>query len=269
MAVDTRFTDILNMSALGDKLREVREAKNLTLGQAQKQTRIHQTVLKALEDGKCDSILNPAYEKSFLRKYAEYLGIDSRQVLSEYKKFRPDAEPRIANRLSEPEAHSKNSPGIMPFIKLITIVAVLITLAMFAGGKIVSYLKGSHSSKRAIASKAKRSPSQAKSLKATSLPNSASKAPPAEMAIPKNVQIKLLLKVNKNVLIKMKTDGVLLFERELTKGTAEIFTADRAINIYAANGESIELIINGKSMGSPGKGTLKNIEITRSGIKLK
>ena len=268
MAADTRFTDILNMSALGDKLREAREAKNLTLGQVQKQTRIHQTVLKALEEGKCDSMLNPAYEKSFLKKYAEYLGIDSRQVLNEYKKFRPDTESRIANRLLEPAPHSKNSPGIVPFIKLITIVAVLIALVAFAGGKVASYLKGSHPSKRAVTSKPKLPLSQVKSIKKVSQASPASKAV-NEIIVPKNVKLKLLLKINKNVLVKMKIDGVLLFERELTKGTAEIFTADRAINIYAANGESIELVLNGKSMGSPGKGTLKNIEITRSGIKLK
>lgn len=268
MAADTRFTDLLNMSALGDKLRGVREAKNLTLGQVQKQTRIHQTVLKALEDGKCDSMLNPAYEKSFLKKYAEYLGIDSHQVLNEYKKFRPAAEPRIANKLPESEAYSKNVSGFIPFIKLITIAAVLIAIVIFAGGKVVSYLKRPHPSKRAIASKARRSPSQARSLKRTAQSSPASKAV-AKMSIPNNVQIKLLLKINKNVLIKLKADGVLLFERELTKGTAEIFTAEKAINIYAANGESIELILNGKSMGSPGKGILKNIEITRSGIKLR
>ncbi len=268
MAADTKFTDILNMSTLGDKLREVREAKNLTIGQAQKQTRIYQTVLKALEEGKCDSILNPAYEKSFLKKYAEYLGIDSRQVLNEYKRLRPDAEPRIANRLPEPEAHSKNLPGIMPFIKLITIVVVAIALVTFAGGKVISYLKGPHPLKRVVTSKAKRLLSPAKSSNKISQAGSVSKTI-AGMDIPKNVQLKLLLKVNKNVLIKMKTDGTLLFERELTKGTAEIFTADRVINIFAANGESIEFVINGKLIGPPGKGTLKNIEITRAGIKLR
>jgi len=87
--------------------------------------------------------------------------------------------------------------------------------------------------------------------------------------VPDKVQLKLLLKVNQDVFIKMKTDGALIFERMLTKGTAEIFTADKVINIYAANGESIELVLNGKSMGSPGKGLQKNIEITRSGINLK
>ena len=52
MTDNTDFTGILNMSALGDKLKEAREKKSLTIGQANKQTHIHPTVLKALEDGK-------------------------------------------------------------------------------------------------------------------------------------------------------------------------------------------------------------------------
>ncbi|MFH1189095.1 MAG: RodZ domain-containing protein [Candidatus Omnitrophota bacterium] len=254
MAVDTVFTDILNMSALGDKLREIRESKNLTLSQAQKQTRIHQTVLKALEEGKCDGILNPAYEKSFLKQYAEYLGIDSRQVLTEYKRLRQIAEPGRVNKLPDPEAGSKRLSGIMPLVKFVIIGAVAVAIIAVAGSGLISYLKRPHPAKRPAA--------QAKPQK------KAAKAA-AETAIPKDVQLKLLLKVNQNVLVKMKTDGVLMFERVLTKGTAEVFTADKVINIYAANGNSIELVLNGKPVGSLGKGVLKNIEITRAGVKIK
>lgn len=268
MALDIKFTDTLNMSALGDKLREVRESKDLTIAQVQKQTRIHQTVLKAIEEGKCDTILNPAYEKSFLKKYAEHLGIDSRQVMNEYKRLHSDAEPGAANKPPDTKERSKNLSAFMPFIKFIIIGAVVIALAAFAAGKIISYFNRPHTPKRAIASKVKHTAPQEKQSKKVSQAGAA-KDVLAEMSIPQAAQIKLLLKVNRNVLVKMKTDGVLLFERVLAKGTAEMFRADKAINIFTANGESIELIVNGKFMGSPGKGILKNIEITRSGIKLK
>jgi cytoskeletal protein RodZ len=270
MTLDIKFTDILNMSALGDKLREVRESKGLTIAQVQKQTRIHHTVLKALEEGKCGTILNPAYEKSFLKKYAEHLGIDSLQVTNEYKRLRSDTEPGAANKPPDTKERSRNLSAFMPFIKFIIIGAVAIALAAFAIEKINSYRKRPHPPKRAVvASKAKRTVPQGKTPAKKVSQAAAAKDALAEMAIPKTTQIKLLLKVNRNVLVKMKTDGVLLFERVLPKGTAEMFRADKAINIFTANGESIELIVNGKFMGSPGKGILKNIEITRSGIKIK
>ena len=268
MADDIKFTNILNMSALGDKLREVREGKNLTLGQAQKQTRIHQAVLKALEDGKCDSILNPTYVKSFLKKYADYLGIDSRQVLNEYKKLCPEVESGLMNKLPEPQDALKGLSSIFPFIKLIVVAAIAVAVITLAIGKMMPYFKKPGISKRVSASKDKRPAARSGSSKKVPQGNAASKKD-AGIVISKNVQLKLLLKVNKTVMIKMRTDGVLLFERVLPKGTAEMFTADNAINIYTAEGSSIELILNGKNMGSPGKGILKNVEITRAGIRLK
>jgi cytoskeletal protein RodZ len=268
MADDIKFTDMLNMSALGDKLREAREGRNITLGQAQKQTRIHQAVLKALEDGKCDSILNPTYVKSFLRKYADYLGVDSRQVLNEYKRLCPETESGPVSKLPEPQGASKGPSSVFPFIRLIVIVIVASAIIALALGKIAPYFKKQRISRHAPVSKARRPDARTKSSKKVSRENAPSKDE-AGMTIPKNVQLKLLLKVNKTVMVKMRTDGVLLFERVLPKGTAEIFTADKAINIYAAEGSSIELVLNGKQMGSPGKGILKNIEITRTGIRVK
>lgn len=268
MADDSKFTDLLNMSALGDKLREAREKKNITLGQAQKETRIHPAVLKALEDGKCDSILNPTYVKSFLKKYADYLGIDSRQVLNEYRRLCPEPESGIVSRLPESRAASKGPSSIVPLIKFIVIVVAAVAMTTFAIGRMSPYFKKTGISKSVPVSKTKKPVAVSGSSKKVSRKEAAAKKD-TEMSIPKNVQLKLLLKINKTVMVKMRTDGVLLFERVLPKGTAELFTAEKSINIYAAEGSSIELILNGKNMGSPGKGILKNIEITRTGIKIK
>ena len=48
--------------------------------------------------------------------------------------------------------------------------------------------------------------------------------------------LKLLISVNQTVLVKVKTDGNLLFSRVLTRGSVESFTAKDRINIYVAKG---------------------------------
>lgn len=268
MANDIQFTNILNMSSLGDKLRDVRQEKNLTLSQAQKQTRIDITILKAIEDGRCDSVLSPTYVKSFLRKYSDFLGLDSLQILNEYMRLHPEMGSRTVNKLPAPEASSKDRSNIVSVIRLAAIGVIVIILAAFVGGKVVVHFKRPGMIKSVYASKAKRpavqpSPSKKAPRKSTGPKNA------AEISIPKNVSLKLLLKVNQTVLIKMKTDGNLLFERVLPKGTAEMFTAENAINIYVAKGEAIELVLNGKPLGPLEKGLLRNVEITRTGIKVK
>jgi cytoskeletal protein RodZ len=87
MGTDTKAAQAV-MSRIGQKLRAAREKKPLTIDQVQKQTRIHSAVIKALEDGRLDEMLTPTYVRSFLRKYAEHLGLDGRQFLSEYANLR-------------------------------------------------------------------------------------------------------------------------------------------------------------------------------------
>jgi len=67
----------------------------------------------------------------------------------------------------------------------------------------------------------------------------------------------------------VKKDGVVLFNRVLAKGLVESFTADDKIEIYVAKAEAIELVLDGKSLGSPGKGVIKNLEVTKKGIRIK
>jgi len=55
----------------------------------------------------------------------------------------------------------------------------------------------------------------------------------------------------------------------MPKDMLETFTADSRINIFVAKAESIEITVNGRSFGSPGRGVLKDLEITRSGIRVR
>ena len=59
-----------SMISVGERLKKARENKSLTIDQIRKQTRIHSDVLIALEEGRCNEILDPTYVKSFLKKYA-------------------------------------------------------------------------------------------------------------------------------------------------------------------------------------------------------
>lgn len=268
MANDTQFTGIINMSGLGDMLREARERKNLTLDQAQKQTRINLTILKALEEGRCDNVLNATYVKSFLKKYAEFLGLDSNQAVNHYKKLHPETETVPVSKPQRSDMPSRNTAQAVIAVKAIVTVLAIAAVIVFIGGMVAAHFKKQAPLKTAAGVRARKLSASSDALKKSPQKNAGAKRE-TETLIPKNVPLKLLLKVNQAVLIKMRTDGNLLFERVLSKGTAEIFSAEKTINIYAAKGEAVELILNGKALGSPGKGILKNIEITRSGVKIK
>ncbi|HEY5476967.1 MAG TPA: helix-turn-helix domain-containing protein [Tepidiformaceae bacterium] len=70
------------MSELGLVLIRAREARGLTLEDAERDTRISRRYLQALEAEQFEVIPAPVYARGFLRSYSSYLGLDPQEVLA-------------------------------------------------------------------------------------------------------------------------------------------------------------------------------------------
>lgn len=70
------------MGELGSTLRRAREARGLTLEDAERDTRISRRYLQALENEEFDIIPAPVYARGFLRSYSQYLGLDPQKLLA-------------------------------------------------------------------------------------------------------------------------------------------------------------------------------------------
>ena len=73
------------MDELGGLLREAREAKGLTLAEAQSATRINSSFLQALEEGRYDQLPTQVHVRGYLRNYAKYLMLDPKPLLDRYE----------------------------------------------------------------------------------------------------------------------------------------------------------------------------------------
>ncbi len=69
------------MGELGSRLIRAREARGLTLEDAERDTRISRRYLEALEAERFEVIPAPVYARGFLRSYSQYLGEDPRELL--------------------------------------------------------------------------------------------------------------------------------------------------------------------------------------------
>ncbi|MCE7929536.1 MAG: PASTA domain-containing protein [Chloroflexi bacterium CFX7] len=70
------------MGELGSWLIRAREARGLTLEDAERDTRISRRYLQALEAEQFDVIPAPVYARGFLRSYSQYLGLDPQEMLA-------------------------------------------------------------------------------------------------------------------------------------------------------------------------------------------
>lgn len=91
--------------ALGQRLREAREAKELSLADVEQGTRIRLKYLEALELGDYAS-MTPVQAQGFLRNYARFLGLDLelllRELESEQAPHRVRKGPRLPGRRAAP-----------------------------------------------------------------------------------------------------------------------------------------------------------------------
>jgi len=73
------------MPAIGESLREARLRHNVDIGEVSDQTKIRAKYLRALENEEFDQLPGPTYVRTFLRTYAEYLGLDGALLVEAYR----------------------------------------------------------------------------------------------------------------------------------------------------------------------------------------
>ena len=73
------------MPEIGQTLRETRLRNRVDITEVEAGTKIRAKYLRALENEEWDLLPGPTFVKTFLRSYADYLGLDSRLLVEEYK----------------------------------------------------------------------------------------------------------------------------------------------------------------------------------------
>lgn len=94
------------MGELGSTLRRAREARGLTLEDAERDTRISRRYLQALENEEFDVIPAPVYARGFLRSYSQYLGLDPQKMLMLFP-----IENGPGARYAPPQAAERGTPA--------------------------------------------------------------------------------------------------------------------------------------------------------------
>lgn len=84
---DETIQSLEDLRALGALLREMREARALTLEEAEVQTRIRLKFLHAIEAGDFSGLPSAAHAKGFLRNYAQYLQLDANALVARFSEL--------------------------------------------------------------------------------------------------------------------------------------------------------------------------------------
>jgi len=255
--------------SIGERLRKAREDKGVSVGEAHKITKIHPSVIKALEEDELEHTLGKTYVKAFLKNYANYLGLDAEEILQEYiSKHPPETEIQKGQPVlgKKPISQKKNIRFSHTMIVTLAFI-VWLSILSFATVKFIHYYKEVVMTKKTglkgiFAKKAQ----EISSNKSSSLAKGGKKE---LIPIPKHQTITLTIFTYKDVWLKVTQDGTVAFHGTLSKNSKETWRANKKIVLSEiGKPEMLALNVNGKDIDFLGKRLGKNVLITHEGIDL-
>ena len=91
------------MSGIGEQLRKAREAKGLSISDIEEATKIQSRYLEAIENNDFDKLPGDFYVRAFIRQYAQIVGLDGKELLSQYQ---GEVANEVTSEVSQPAASS-------------------------------------------------------------------------------------------------------------------------------------------------------------------
>ncbi len=125
------------MPEIGAMLREARMRAHIDISEIESETKIRAKYLRALENEEWDLLPGPTFVKSFLRTYAEALGLDAKLIVEEFKlrHERPSEFDLQPIRATGPgrERRPRPRPAVPRWV-IGLVLALLLTAALFELG---------------------------------------------------------------------------------------------------------------------------------------
>jgi cytoskeletal protein RodZ len=259
------------MIDLGNELRQAREAKEISLTEAEAVTRIKEYYLRALETNDWAALPTPVQAQGFLRNYAAYLGLDEKQVMARFGQLarspttalpssKVEAQgrttdedgavfnPRDISIESSPRAPAWLSSDIVVGIAL----ALLLIVVVWGATRLLADDSGDGTA----------TPRATNALFAPALTNTApqptSEAETQPPAITPTFEasaggVQLDLQATEHVWVRVTVDGAVVLEGILAPDLLQTWQGTQQIKLEAANGAGLQATVNGQPLGVLGE----------------
>ena len=222
-------------------LRQAREARGLTLSDAASATRIWDRYLQALEDGApLEEFPAPIYARSFLRAYAEFLGLETEIMVNRFDEDHPAVEDPILRPLPDPRPRRRAAVNTLVFVSILALLAMA-----------VARLEGGRDQGPA--------PSLPVASPDTSLGRSSLTRPPPP---PPVEGIRAVLRLQDRCWVVAVADGTTLEQgRTLEAGDQLVLRADRILELEMGSAGAVQLEVNGERVRTGNIGEVVRLEL--------
>jgi hypothetical protein len=227
--------------------------QKIDIAEVESATKIRAKYLRALENEEFSLLPGNTFVKTFLRTYAEYLGLDSQLLVEEY---RVDYEPRGENELQPMVSHPSRraerrprpsrgppGPGTAIIVVAVAVLAILLVLGL-TGGNGGGGGSGSTTAQKATNRKhKKKTPKQ----KATPAPK------------PRTVRLKIVPTGPTYICVDRGVGTPILFNNTTT--TPQTFKG-KHLRVNIGNAANTRLFSNGKKVSIPTQVVTIGVDLT-------
>ncbi|WP_257146228.1 helix-turn-helix domain-containing protein [Priestia megaterium] len=128
---------MLALTELGQRLRQERESKGLSLEDLQKLTKIQKRYLLGIEEGNYEVMPGKFYVRAFIKQYCEAIGLDTDAIFEEYKSDIPSTQTedmpqqlsRVRSRKEIPQ-HTKGVSKAFDYLPTVLVVAGVVVVGI-------------------------------------------------------------------------------------------------------------------------------------------
>lgn len=248
------------MAEIGATLRAARMSARIDVSEIEAETKIRAKYLRALENEEWDLLPGPTFVRSFLRTYAQALGLDAKALVEEYRvNYERPSEAALEPIVSTPQRVRTRVPGSRPsrgYMAIVGVVGVVIVLLIYG------LVSGGGSTKSPTSATAGKKPegrvSQGGTHGGKHHPRAAGKSDLASLKLEPTGEVYVCL-IGDDA--SKRIPGVIL-----KAGTVEPTYHARRFLITLGN-NAVKLTVNGAPQTVPASSGAIGYSITRSGMK--
>jgi cytoskeleton protein RodZ len=234
------------MPSLGQELKKIREERGVSLRQISDATHIGMRFLQAIESDSYDALPGGIFTRSFVRKYANYVGLDEGQVLARYDQQVADlggeAPKTPAPRYEDFEVRNSSGGSLRLVLPVLLLLGILLYFTYQYIQKQAAGSGGPESNPAALA--------QTPTPPPTATPEAApSPTPPASPAVSPSPAGALRLQLTARdgaCWVKVKADEDEAVTRTLQQGDTADFVASEKLLLHLGNLPAVSVTLNGR-----------------------
>jgi len=258
------------LETLGEYLKTQRETRNVTLEEVSRVTKIRRTILEAIERNRHDLLPSRVFAQGFIKTYASYLGLDESEVVKRYHEVlegRDDKEDKGESEVQKPPKKVLSPTRVLVLFTVFVLALAVWIFLLPQGEKGIFVLK--KSSQKSTVESIKLLPITKPEIpeekgeekvvrKENELDFSGKSADRSVVKEEKEMEVEaeqMVLRVLSTEItwIKFQLDRDEPFEVLLRPDESFKVKANEKFNLRIGNAGGVELFLNGRALGSPGK----------------